>query len=240
MLADLHNLRDVGGLRTTAGGSVRTEVLYRCGTPAFLDDAQARALVEDLGIRTRVDLRGDREAAEETSAALLARERRVVHTEVHAGGVRWDFESSSRAEWVGQHYLAFARESADVLVGFARLLSEPGEQPVLVHCTAGKDRTGTAVAVVLSAVGVGDEEVVADYGRTNAAMPALVEQFGRLPAYQQRLRDVPAEAFGAPPEAMRLFLQLLRAEYGDARGYLAAHGMSEPELAALTAALVAD
>ncbi|ANH38259.1 Tyrosine-protein phosphatase precursor [Nocardioides dokdonensis FR1436] len=233
---DLLNLRDVAGLRTTDGRTVRPGVLLRCATPAFVDDAQVERLVQDLGVQTRVDLRTQQEADEATSSAFDA--VAVEHLEVHAGGRSWDFQSAHQADWVAGHYLRFTEHSPDALVAFARLVGDPARTAVLAHCTAGKDRTGTAVALTLAAVGVREDDLSADYARTEQAMPLLREQFRRLPSYQARLEELPAEAFGSPPEVMRRFLRLVEQTYGGARAYLRAHGLSDDELVTLEAQLL--
>ena len=230
-LPDLLNLRDVGGLRTGDGRTVRPGVLLRCATPAFVDAAQVERLVGELGVATRVDLRSEREAVEGTSAAFEP--VAVEHLEIHAGERAWDYDSAHRADWVAGHYLRFTEHSADSLVAFARLVADPGRTAVLAHCTAGKDRTGTAVALTLAAVGVRADDLAADYARTQEAMPLLREQFRRLPAYQERLDALPAESFGSPPEVMHRFLALVDEAYGGARAYLRERGLRDDELAAL-------
>ena len=247
---DLVNLRDVGGQRAASGARVRHGVLLRGATPAFLDEAQARALVGDdgIGVRTRVDLRGAREVSEESSDALLEVERRHVHLEIHAGDRRWDWtgeaaghdpaDASARAERVAHHYLAYARESSDSIVAFVRVLLEPEATPVLVHCSAGKDRTGTAVAIVLGAIGVIDDDLVADYARSGKAMGELRAQLDALPAYRERLARLPDEAFEASPTAMRHLLALLTEHVGGPREYLLASGLGETELDSLAELLL--
>lgn len=238
MTATLPNLRDVGGLRTTDGKIVRRGVLLRGATPAFLDAAGAAALVDDLQLATRVDLRGIAEVEDETSAHLLERERRALHLPVRAPREAGTFAEALGPAMVGRYYLAYLDASATSLVAFARVLIDPTQTPALAHCTAGKDRTGTAVALVLDAVGVRHDDIVADYALTHAAMPALRALFAELPTYRDRMNALPAEAFAAAPEAMETFLALLTTEHSGGGAYLAAHGMSHAELAALTEALL--
>ncbi|MGJ9422759.1 tyrosine-protein phosphatase [Aeromicrobium sp. CF3.5] len=238
MTATLPNLRDVGGLRTDDGQVVRRGVLLRGATPAFVDAAGAARLVDDLGLATRIDLRGAAEIEAETSAHLLERERRAVHLPVRAPREAGTFAEAHGPAMVGRYYLAYLAASAESLVALARVLIDPSQTPALAHCTAGKDRTGTAVAVLLDAVGVSHDEIVADYALTHDQMPALRALFADLPTYRERMSALPAEAFAAVPETMETFLSLLATEHRGGRAYLAAHGMSRTELAALTEALV--
>lgn len=238
MTTTIVNLRDVGGLRTADGRTVRRGVLLRGATPAFLDAAGAAVLIDDLQLATRVDLRSAAEVEAETSAHLLARERRSVHLPVQTPKEAGTFAEAHGPEMVGRYYLAYLSASAESLVAFARVLIDPAQTPALAHCSAGKDRTGTAVALVLDAVGVSHDDIVADYALTHESMPALRALFADLPTYRDRMSTLPAEVFAAVPEAMTTFLGLLAEEHQGGRTYLARHGMSERELAALSEALL--
>lgn len=238
MSSTIVNLRDVGGLRTADGRVVRRGVLLRGATPAFLDAAGAAVLVDDLLLATRVDLRSAAEVEEETSAHLLARERRSVHLPVQVPRDAGTFAEAHGPELVGRYYLAYLAASAESLVGLARVVLDPAQTPALAHCSAGKDRTGTAVALVLDAVGVSHEDIVADYALTHESMPALRALFADLPTYRERMSALPAEVFAARPEAMETFLALLATEHRGGRAYLARHGMSEHELDSLSEALL--
>ncbi len=239
-LPDLHNLRDVGGLRTDDGGRTRHGVLYRSGTVAFLDAAQAEVLVGDdgLGVRCRVDLRGPREVAEETSAALRERERRAEHVEIHAADVAWDFTASHRSDWVAAHYARYLEASGDRIVTVARLLADPANRRCSRALLRGQGPHG------------GDRGRPAARGRRGRRRPG-----GRLrphgaghrgaaraadPAAGVRRPDRRGAAGGArvDPETMWAFLSTLEERHGGARAYLLGHGLDGSELSALSEALV--
>jgi len=218
-------------------------VLWRSATPAFVSPEQARALVDELGLGTRVDLRGEAEVAEGTSPALLGAERGWRHLPVRADASAGTFAEAHGVGGVGDYYAAYLRVSGPSVTAAARTLLEDveaGAGATLVHCTAGKDRTGTVVAVLLDAVGVERAAIVADYAQTTAQMPALRALVTALPTYRERIDRLPAEAYVAAPEAMERFLDLLHAEHGGGRAYLAAAGLDEGELAALDRALLQD
>jgi hypothetical protein len=114
--------------------------------------------------------------------------------------------------------------------------------PVLVHCTAGKDRTGVLVALVLSAAGVEREAVVEDYARTGANMPGVLERIATDPAFAggsqeiRRLADERPQLLAAPPHAIESALDVLEGA-GGAAAWLLDHGLADVDLARLRARL---
>jgi protein tyrosine/serine phosphatase len=238
-LPDLRNLRDLGGLRTTDGRRVRHGLVYRSATPAFVDEEQARLLRDALGIRTRVDLRSAIEIEEARNAHLDAADHDVEHLPLRAGGSwkhRPDLDDPSAA--VAAHYLRYLEHSGRSITAIVELVADPDRAALLVHCSAGKDRTGVSLAVMLAAVGVSHDEIVHDYARTREDLDAMLLQLRRLPAYEERLNALPEESLTAEPRSMELFLARLEETYGDARKYLAEHGLGDDTLQRLERALL--
>lgn len=230
-LPDLRNLRDVGGLRTADGRRVRHGLILRSATPAFLDERQAVLLRDDLGVRTRLDLRSRVEIEEAHNPRLAAVEHESLHLPLRAGGAwqhRPDLDDPSAS--VAAHYVRYLEHSADSLTAIAEIAADPGRAALLVHCSAGKDRTGVTLAVVLSAVGVTHDEIVHDYARTREDLDAMLLQLRSLPAYKERLAALPEESLTAEPRSMRLFLARLDETYGGARKYLTGNGLPEATL----------
>lgn len=240
-LPDLRNLRDIGGLRTTGGRRVRHRHVYRSATPAFVDEHQALVLRDALGIRTRIDLRSRVEIEEARNEHLTAAEHDVEHLPLRAGGA-WEhrphLDDPSAA--VAEHYMRYLEHSADSITAIVRIAADPSRAPLLVHCSAGKDRTGVSLAVLLSAVGVAHDEIVHDYARTREDLDAMFLQLRRLPAYEERLNALPEESLTAEPRSMELFLTRLEETYGGARKYLTRHGVDDDTLERLEAGLLED
>ncbi len=234
VIAGALNFRDVGGLPAGAAGATRHGVLFRSGTLAGLD-APAREAIGRLGLRRVIDLRDDDE---------VRRERSRLDPPV-PDTVRVPLLRGSAASFVADDmgldelYAHIVDESAPALVEVARGVI--GTQPVLVHCTAGKDRTGVSIALILAAAGVDEEAIVADYARTAALLPD--ERNRRILGWLRsahpasvRLEEL---ATASPERAMRSLLARLRASHGAPVEYLRAAGLADDEIRELGRILVA-
>ena len=168
------NVRDLGGYRTRDGRIVRWRRLFRADGLHRLTGNDHRILTE-LGIAAAYDLRYGPERAGEP--ARLPAEIRSVHIgladrpeasfldSLGLGGVP---TVENAADYLLGAYDRYPELYADACRTLLEHLSEPGNGPCLFHCTAGKDRTGFAAALILSALGVPYETVLEDYLLTNA------------------------------------------------------------------------
>jgi len=230
------NLRDVGGLRA-GPGTTRPGVLFRSGNLAGLGE-QGRSALAALGIRRVIDLRADDEVAYEPSrtAGLGLETTRVP---LFLGSVA-SFFVADRS--LGEMYRELVDESGARLADVARAAAAAltAREPVLVHCTVGKDRTGVAVAILLAAVGVDEDAIVADYARTEGMLPP--ERNARVLAYLRSMhphaRHLEDLATRSPASAMQHLLEDVRERHGSAADYLRAHGVAEAELSHVRAALI--
>ena len=226
------NFRDVGGL-PAGGGVTRAGVLFRSGNLAGLDEAGREDLV-GLGIRRVVDLRADDEVAVEPSR-VAGLDLETIRIPLFLGSVASFFvEDRSLADV----YRGLVDESADRMVEVVRAVLEGA--PALVHCTVGKDRTGVAVALLLDAVGVEHDAIVADYARTEAMLPA--RRNARVLAYLRSVhpdaRHLEDLATRSPAPVMHELLEDVRERFGSGAGYLVAHGLRVDEVDALAEILI--
>lgn len=222
--------RDVGGI-PASGGVIRAGQLFRSGHLADLDEDGADAVRRR--IRRIIDLRADDEVAEGATAVEGVA---ITRLPLYLGSTRSFFLEDFSLGEIYAHL--FGRSSAQ-LVEAVRIIA--AGEPTLVHCTAGKDRTGVTVALALSAVGADREAVVADYALTAELIPAEHRRATseRLAAKYPESEHAWMLATESPAEVMRDALAALDAEWGSAADYLLAHGLSGSELEALRTVLVA-
>lgn len=233
----LQNLRDVGGIPVAGGGRIRSGVLYRSDAPRAGDAAGALA---PWPPRTVVDLRSAREQG--TGHVL-----EVDRTTIHRAPLSADLSVANMAEGsvlpagglpgFYRHTLATVGE---VIAEVAAVVAE-APAPVLVHCAAGKDRTGIVVAAILDAVGVSRAEIVADSCATGPNMDGVVARMVAAEATEAdvfaRLLERHPEVFTAPEEAIGTALDVF-AQAGGGAAWLQTQGLSADALTQLRERLV--
>ncbi|HYI51928.1 MAG TPA: tyrosine-protein phosphatase [Microbacterium sp.] len=226
------NFRDVGGL-PAGGARTRSGVLFRSGNLAQLDD-EGTAALGALGIRRIIDLRADDEVAHAPSrvSGLEVRTQRIP---LFLGSVGSFFAEDIPLD---EMYRRLVEDSSALVVEVVRGIV--ADQPVLVHCTVGKDRTGVTVALALAAAGVEREAVIADYARTEGLLPKwrntrVLALLRSMHPDAVNLEDLVARS---PAPVMRDLLTGLTARYGSPADYLRAHGMADDELNELRRILV--
>lgn len=236
-VAGLYNLRDTGGYRAAGGTSrwgklLRSDALHRI-------DATGRDRLAEIGVAHIIDLRGGDECATAPSA-VDGLEVTVHHLPV--------FDDADPAAQATTHvglvpvYDHIVDERGAQLVDAIRvIIAADDDDAVLVHCTAGKDRTGLVVAFALAAAGVDRDDVVADYAATaenlrgewSDAMTAVFEQRGiELTAGMVELITE------SPAEVLEALLERIDREHGSISAYLLAHGLTPTELERLTAVII--
>lgn len=243
-IATLPNLRDVGGWRTVDGGEVRRGVLYRSVALDRLDDAGLAALA-GLGVRTVYDLR--------TASERAARPDRLPHgaqlvgldvlADGYASAASHMLDVLQDPTWVlrelgeGKALVAFRRAYRDLvdlpsaMTSYAQLyaqLADAEQRPALIHCTAGKDRTGWAAAALLTWLGVSAEDVMADYLATNSALLPVLEPVFQRFADAGGQRDILEQILGVRPEYLQTALAAVHERYGSIDAYVS-HGLGVPE-----------
>jgi protein tyrosine/serine phosphatase len=113
-----------------------------------------------------------------------------------------------------------------------------GGGAALVHCAAGKDRTGVVVALALAAAGVTRDAIVADYVRTADVLDAILTRLRNSPTYAEDLDDRPPDAHRPRAATMERFLETLDERAGGPLGWLAKAGFGPDDVARLRARLV--
>ncbi|MEZ0065323.1 protein-tyrosine phosphatase [Streptacidiphilus sp. MAP12-20] len=230
------NFRDAGGFPTASGGRVAEALLYRSASLHQLTDEGSRHLAE-LGLRTVIDLRSQIEREVWPDRELDANVQ-VLHLPTFPPRVpeqqaRDERDAEAGAESLDGLYAYMAATAGPAIAASTRALARPGALPALVHCAVGKDRTGVTVATIQSALGVSDADVVADYHLSNSALGLDKGPVYYVDEHGEERRSSPIH-----PALLTGFLTRIRATYGDATGYLLAHGVTQTDLTTLRATLL--
>ncbi|WP_022879436.1 tyrosine-protein phosphatase [Microbacterium sp. B19] len=252
------NTRDLGGLPMAGGGIVRPGAVLRGEALAHPGPSVRRvaewsdAAIESyraLGLRTVIDLRAAEEAALAPSAWAEPTGARLVAVPIDEGGEgdatdymrrlrAGELRSFGPAE-LADYYVRTVRARAPRFGRALRVLAEPGATPVLIHCAAGKDRTGMLVALLLEALGVDRDATVADYSMTSIFRPNRVEAYADVLASAGVDASAVSALFDSPAETMRLMLEGVDADYGSVRAFLRREaGVGDDIVERLRAALV--
>jgi protein-tyrosine phosphatase len=244
------NVRDVGGLPATDGGQTVAGRLLRADNLQQLSAGDIEHLIRDIGVTTVIDLRSPTEVDSEGPAPLEAVPgvRHVRHPVMPEYGAATDAVAEAlllrREERKSRfpddptcgYYLGYLEDRPDQVVAAVRSIARD-EGAALVHCAAGKDRTGVVIALALTAAGVRREAVVADYAATGQRIEAILDRLRRSPTYQADIDAAPADAHQARPETMTAFLREVGSRYGGVTQWLTDNGLSAEDLAQLRSKL---
>ena len=219
LLQGASNFRDLGGHTGHGGRRMRRGRVYRSDHLASLTPDDLRIL-QGLGLTHRIDFRGVGESAALPShvPGLVTLSLSIEPTVVQrVQALLNDGHAPTEAETVElmrQTYRAFARHGAPVYARFLRHLLEHAT-PLVFHCTAGKDRTGFAAALLLGALGVAREDIVHDYLLTNRLYVRSPSVEARGPAH---VREV---LWGVRAAFLEAAFSTIDDEYGGLANYLA-------------------
>jgi protein-tyrosine phosphatase len=238
-LEGLENVRDVGGLPLRDGGRTRPGVLLRSASLENLTPADVEHLVDVFGLTLVLDLRTRREIERDGPTAVAAAGVRTVWLTLIPEEGRALPETGEDTDPLLQAYLGYLDDGGGNLVEATRLLATADAGPALVHCAAGKDRTGVLVALVLDAVGVQRTAVLADYALSAERVEAL---FRRWTAASGAPMPTDLTPHLPRAEVMGAVLARLDEEFGTgdsdgAVGWLRANGLDEASLQRLRARL---
>lgn len=243
------NIRDVGGIPTEDGGSTLRGRLLRGDNLQDLSPADVTYLVTTLGLRTVVDLRTPGEVGAEGPAPLtrVAHVAHVHHSLLPERGRDGDTAAAllarrerTAARYPGNpacaSYLGYVEERPESIVGALRAITDsPGA--TLVHCAAGKDRTGVVVALALTVAGARREQIVRDYAASGSRIDAIIDRLRSSDTYAEDVDRLPPDKHRPRPETMSEFLEQFEVRYGGVPSWLTGHGFLPAEMARLRAKL---
>jgi len=222
------NLRDLGGYETQNGRRLRWGQLFRSDSLARVTKGDLEFL-RRMNIRLVCDLRTSGEVERAPNQFPDSRRTGYVHLAMRQG--RLDPTDANErlqqgdASWLSEDYMVHgylwnSEKYALVWKRFFNLLVTTKNRPAVFHCTAGKDRTGVAAALLLLALGVPEDTVVADYGISNVCLAPVMENVRKtIQSFGVDAQDV-QPWLSAPETRIRALLDYLHQTYGSPLDYL--------------------
>jgi protein-tyrosine phosphatase len=215
----LVNLRDLGGLPTESGATTLPGRLLRSESPHTLSDSGLRALL-DLGIGAVVDLRTTSER-EHRPSPLVDAGVRTLHAPIFTDDEDYPDHLTTAAEV----YCWWLRERRTGVAAAMTAIADAPSAPVLVHCHAGKDRTGVIIALVLRLAGVSVDAIADDYAISGVQLADMLAR-DRVSARERGMDEVRAERiFTVRREAMVHTMDCVDSEHGGAVSLLRTAGL---------------
>jgi hypothetical protein len=221
------NFRDLGGLPAGPGRRTRPGVLFRSDTLQALTDDDVALLVDRIGLEAVIDLRVGAEAVEQGRGPLVTRDVTYLNAPLR--------EAAPNDEPPTRQALLFSLEHlgapTSVLGSVVRAAAAFAGRPTVVHCAAGKDRTGLVVTLLLALAGVEREAIVADYLVSGPNMEAVMGRFATWPRYRAHIASVAPEMYMAHESTVSGVLDALGERYGGVHGWARARGIDDALLA---------
>jgi len=241
------NVRDLGGLPVRGGGVTRSQRLVRADNLQDLTEADLRVLRDVVGVRDVVDLRTTSERQVEGPAPLDdLPDIAVLHCSLlpEEGDRAREIDGDVLMPWQAGPdevpapraatrgvYVSYLRDRPGSVVAALRTVAR-SEGAVIVHCAAGKDRTGVVVALALDLVGVDRDAIMADYLLTSERLDAIIGRLTNTRAYSSNLRDRPRDSHLPKAEGMEDVFRYVD-DHGGTERWLGAHGWGARDSEAL-------
>jgi protein-tyrosine phosphatase len=212
------NLRDLGGYSTRRGEILAAGRLFRSAEPP-LEAEPSAGLMRATGVRRVVDLRMDEEVEKSGAPAFPEGCEWIRLPLFDTVPAHWPTSITRTPPATAARYFEMVEIGTPTIARVVDLLAEVKSKPTLIHCVAGRDRTGIVVACVLELIDVPDATIGADY-----ALSSMMDD---------------AEGRTAHPDNILLLLELIRERFGSVREMLIGAGASAASIDRLRDALVA-
>jgi len=221
------NFRDVGKMYIDSVRFVREGILFRSDSPSkYLPEDWL--LIKKLGVTLIIDLRSDREVEQDPYQPIDG--IRYIHNPVYNNDPIRSvmnhilFHRSQLSDMMANAYIKMVRERASSFGKSIRLIAGNAGHGTIIHCTAGKDRTGLLTAMVLYLMGVDKKAILYDYSLSNAGFDSNYGAFLEKDASKLKMIGVPPEElkvlFMANPQWLENALDEIDRNYGSMENYL--------------------
>jgi protein-tyrosine phosphatase len=235
-LEAVHNFRDLGGYPTAGGRTTKWRTLFRSDGLYRLRGADDMSRVMQLGLKSVIDLRTEREQREQGIFPIDDIEVTFHHLSIV--DVTWSDtetpEFEDEVEFLVWGYRDMLEIGSSRFADAMHVLAQTESLPAVFHCAAGKDRTGVLAALLLSSLGVEDAHICADYGLTQDAMRrSIAWSKVHRPELAERYATIPKAYLAADPRAMQIILTELAQQHGSVRNYVREIGVADATVEAL-------
>jgi protein tyrosine/serine phosphatase len=222
-------------------------VLLRSDNLQSLTPRDVEWLVDHEALEVVLDLRTDREVELEGPGPITREPRvRIEHHSLYPrSGGNTDVDVDTANPWpqtdpsawpdephAVQAYLSYMTRRPDSIVASIRTIANAGGA-ALVHCAAGKDRTGVVVALALDAVGVDRRAIISDYLATAVRISAIMARLMSSPTYRAGLEGHDPRSHAPLSGTIERVFEIVDERYGGCAAWLSAHGLSNTELGRL-------
>jgi len=228
------NFRDIGGYRNQEGKRIKKGLYFRAGRQDRMSDKDLSQL-SDLKISTQIDLRRPDEVLEQGKGPLEAMGAKYTNIAViPEGGSDQLSRLVGDTGISGKRYLGYLEFGPTTWLRLFGILANEDNLPVVLHCTAGKDRTGVSTAFLLSILGVSRDVIEADYLLTNLDTERQADFIERNVGYPEGYdREKMISIAGVPKDAMKVFLDGMESKWGSAVEYLEKIGVTQEQMEAI-------
>ena len=225
------NFRDIGGYLNQDGMRVKKGLYFRTGRQDRMTQKDL-AKLSDLKISTQIDLRKPDEVLDQGKGPLEAMGANYINIAViPEGGSDQLSKLVGDTGISGKRYLGYLEFGPTSWLRLFGILSNLENLPVVLHCTAGKDRTGVSTAFLLSVLGVNRDLIEADYLLTNLDTERQADFIESTVGYPDGYdRESMITAAGVPKDAMKDFLDGVESKWGSAVEYLKNIGVTEEQM----------
>ena len=225
------NFRDIGGYLNQDGRRVKKGLYFRAGRQDRMTNKDL-AKLSDLNISTQIDLRKKEEVLDQGRGPLEDMGAKYINISViPEGGSEKLNKLVGDTGISGKRYLGYLEFGPTSWIRLFGILADEENLPVLLHCTAGKDRTGVSTAFLLSVLGVSRDIIEADYLLTNLDTERQADFIESTVGYPEGYnREKMISIAGVPKDAMKDFLDGVESKWGSVVEYLEKIGVTQEQM----------